>query len=207
MRHDYFPLTRFGNQASAVILSTIALTFAGCGLTKDHITINHIPMVGVERVRGADAVGVQVQVADARTNKENVGKKGSEYDFLGPIVPQADLAETIAKGIEAELLNRGFQVKEGAVVVFAELTKFYNDFKGFPEKAVAELIMSVQVKKPDGQIAFAKSITGQGINSGVMLRSGANAKVALDKALEDAVSKLFNDRAFIDALLKAGTQL
>lgn len=40
---------------------------------------------------------------------------------------------------------------------------------------------------------------------GIQLASGENAKIALDEALKDAVSKLFNDGTFIDALFKAST--
>ena len=179
----------------------IMLILTGCGLKQDYITISYTPLSGVQRVNGADGVSVRVQVADERKTKEHVGRKGDEYNFLARIIAQDDLAGTVAKAIQNELQNRGFTLADGAGVVFVELIKAYNEFKGFPEKAVAELIMNVQVKKPDGSIIFAKSVTGEGINSGVMLRTGSNAKVALDAALKDAVSQLVNDGAFIGALL------
>ncbi len=37
-----------------------------------------------------------------------------------------------------------------------------------------------------------------------MLASGGNAKEALEAALTDAISKLLNDKAFVDTLVRGG---
>jgi|SRR5947207_7314733 len=206
----------FESQALRLTLLIVVLASAGCGLTRDRIVVSYTPMPGVQRVPGAEAIGVRVQAVDARAHKQDVGRKRwenrPEYDFGGAILAQDDLAALIGQAIQSELSSRSFRQPEGSVVVVAELIKFYNEFKGFPEKSVAEVIMNVQVQKPDGEIVFAKTVTGQGTQSlivveanfGGVLRSGSNAKVALEGALSDAMLKLLNHTDFIGALLQAG---
>ena len=206
----------FEGQTLRVTLLVVVLTGAGCGLTRDRIVVGYTPMPGVQRLPGADAIGVSVQAVDARANKQDVGRKRWEdqpkYDFGGSISAQEDLAAVIGQAIRFELSCRGFRQADGSVIVVAELNKFYNEFKGFPEKAVAEVIVNVQVRKPDGRIVFAKTVTGLGTQSLIVvganfsgvIRSGSNAKVALEGALSDAMSKLLNQADFISALFQAG---
>jgi uncharacterized lipoprotein YajG len=179
------------------------LIFSGCGLKNDIITINYTPYPSAQMVNGADAVGVRVSGADKRKIKENVGKKGDEYSALGAIIAQNDIADTVAKALESELERRGFKLAKGAVEVYLEIIKFYNVFKGFNEKAIAELIMNVQVKDANGGIVYTDTVIGEGIKSGIMMRTGDNAKVALEAALKHAVSQLVTDKKFISALFKA----
>jgi len=194
------------NRSRLSIFGTLLLgiiVLNGCGVKKDYITINYTPLSGVQGVSGAEAVTVKVQAVDERKNKESVGKKGYEYDFLGAIIAQNDITDTVAKAIQSELQLRGFIVGEDGVVILSQITRFYNEFRGFPEKAVAEVNMNIQVKNGGGHIVFTKVVTGEGVKSGVMLRTGENAKVALDAALKDAVRQLVDDEAFITALFKA----
>src|SRR5437763_5405171 len=94
------------------------------------------------------------------------------------------------------LRNRGFEVGKGSVSVKAELQKFYNDFKTgfFSGDAVAEVVINVQVQKSDGSVRFVKVVSGEGKEPNIQLSSGTNAKAALERALSDAISKLFNDQ-------------
>ncbi len=62
--------------------------------------------------------------------------------------------------------------------------------------------MNVQVKKPDKSTLYSKMIAGENTHT-VQLASGKNAKIVLDAALEDDISKLFNDTSFLDSLFKA----
>ena len=101
---------------SGILLLGMIL-LSGCGVKNDYITINYAPLSGVQRVRGVEAVTVKVQGVDERRNKENVGKKGYEYDFLGAIITQNDIPDTAnaAKAIQSELQMRGFTVGDGGV--------------------------------------------------------------------------------------------
>jgi hypothetical protein len=182
-------------------LILVSLFISGCGVKDDLIMINYGPIIVQSKIDGAESVNLKVEAIDARTEKGNVGRKGDEYTILGHIIAQDDLIKTIEEAIVAELKNRGFRLDGGNVLVVTELIKFFNEFKA--EGAVAEVIMNVQVKNLDGNIFFSKVILEEHIHKDVMLRSGSNAKKALERALLKAVQKLITDSDFINALFKA----
>ena len=183
-----------------VLLLTIALG-SGCGLSTERIQINYLPQETPARIEGAKGVSVRVEVSDLRSNKAEVSKKGDEYEILAPILAENDIAETLKQAIEDELNRRGFGREGTEVIVQVELSKFYNRFRA--SKSEAELFMHVQVRKSGEALLFSSIVRGEGIEPGVGLRSGANAKKALEAALRDAVQKLMADVRFTDALLAA----
>ena len=190
---------------AAVVLTMVMLN--GCALTKGHVAMSYVPQADVGKIQGAEAVAVKVEVADERTIKDKVSAKKNGYGMeMAPILAANDVAEVLKGAIETELKQRGFAVGDGSVGVVAELSKFYCDFKtGFwSGNAVAEVTMNVQVKNPDGSIAFSKLVAGEGCKNHIELYSEGNARTALNAALHDAVFKLFEDPAFVDSLLQSG---
>jgi uncharacterized lipoprotein YajG len=181
----------------------------GCGVTRDSIKINYIPLDNPHEVRGAESVTVGVRVVDVRTNTENVGRKTKEYNWSGSIVVENDLTAVVAEAVEKELTNRGFKLGSGSVVVSAELSRFYNEFNGVPEEAAAEVILTAQVKRVDGSVVFSKLVKGESYVlyrtwKGTLFRTGAGyAKLSLEAALRKAIGELINDSAFINALFTA----
>ena len=77
----------------------------------------------------------------------------------------------------------------------------------FVGQGVADVIMSVQIKKQGGAIIFSKIIDGQYVNKNIQLASGENAQIALNGALKDAIQKLVNDPEFVTCLLDSGKSL
>lgn len=179
-----------------------AIFLAGCGLTTERVPIAYVPGSSAVQLKGADGVHLRVDVSDLRTNPDELSKKGDEYDILAPILAANDVAEVLKQAIAKELSRSGFIVDASGVVVQVELSKFYNRFLG--SKAVAELFMHVQVRDSNGGLRFSTLVRGDGVKSGVGLRSGENAKEALDAAMKDAVHKLITDIRFSDALISAG---
>lgn len=199
-------LKRTGIAAGALL--AIAM-LNGCALTEGHVGMSYVPQAGVARVEGAEHVALKVEVLDERAVKDKVGAKKNGYGMeMAPILSTNDVADVLKCAIETELNQRGFAVGSGPVAVIAELSKFYCDFKlGFwSGTAVAEATMNVQVRNPDGTIAYSKLVAGEGIKPRIQLASEGNAQMALHAALQDAVAKLFADPSFIDALIKSGTQ-
>ncbi|TAK92737.1 MAG: hypothetical protein EPO07_19165 [Verrucomicrobia bacterium] len=187
--------------------SSLALALlSGCALTKDYCSLSYAPQTNVARIKGAEAVKVKIELADRRTIKDKVSVKKNGYGMeMADIISKEDVGVTVKNALVTELTNRGFSPAGGDVLVLAELSKFYNDFKigFFTGDAVAEVSMNIQVKRNDGSITFSKIVNGNGVNKNVMLASGSNAKVALEAALVDAVAKLFEDVSFTEALLKS----
>lgn len=188
-------------------MAALLFLFTGCALTTDTIQVHYRGMKAT-RLAEAEGIRVKVVVADARKDKTRVSVKKNGYGMeMAPIIASG-VEVTLTQAIESELTGRGFSVGEGNILLTVELSKFFNDFKVglFSGDAVAELAMTVQVKKPDGTIALVKNVVGEGTNSGIMVSGGDEAKVALEQALRDGIAKLFADREFIDTLTRQARQ-
>lgn len=189
------------------VASCIALmTLSGCALTTDHIQLSYSQQEGVPPVPGASDVTVSVQVNDQRQDKSKVSSKKNGFGMeMAPILASEDVAVTVRRAIEQELRSRGFQLSAdpARVQIAADLTRFYNDHKTgfFAGDAVADLNMSVVVKSRKGDSLYAKQIIAQGIEPNIQLMSGENARLALNRALENGMRLLFEDQAFLAAML------
>jgi uncharacterized lipoprotein len=192
------------------VLGAVTLV-SGCALTTDRIDLTYTPQLVAPAVPGANEITVAVQVIDDRQDKTKVSTKKNGYGMeMAPIIANEDVAITIRKAIETELGNRGFKLSasDAIVQVVADLTRFYNDHKTgfFSGDAVADLTMSVNVKSKDGSVLYNRQIVAQGIEPNTQLATGNNARIALEKALQDGMAKLFADNDFIAALTKAAAK-
>jgi uncharacterized lipoprotein len=183
-----------------------AASLSGCALTTEQVELNYTQQAGVSKVAGADTVSVNVQVTDQRLDKSKISSKKNGYGMeMAPITAAEDVAVTVRKAIEKELQARGFQPGSDAALVriAADITRFYNDHKMgfFAGDAVADLNLSVIVKSKSDTLLYSKQIIAQGMEKNTQLASGNNAKIALERALENGMKTLFEDRAFVSALL------
>jgi uncharacterized lipoprotein YajG len=188
-----------------LMAAAAAAALSGCALTTDRISLEYTPQAGVAPIAGANNVAVSVQVSDHRPDKTKVSSKKNGFGMeMAPIVASEDVAVTIRRAIDVELRARGFQLADGArVKLAAEVTRFWNDHKigFFAGDAVADLNMTVSVRSKGGEQVYARQISAQGIEANTQLATGDNAKLALDRSLASALKTLFDDRAFLAALL------
>jgi uncharacterized lipoprotein YajG len=183
-----------------------SLLMSGCALTTDEVILTYKSPGPTAKIDGAAGSKVSVDLFDIRGMKDRVSVKKNGYGMeMAPIVSQTSVSDLLTKSIESELTARGFTLGIGAARLFVELQKFYNDFKtGFwSGSAAAELILNTQVKTSAGEILFSKLVVGTGSVPSIQLMTGDNAKAALEDALTDGMSKLFSDRAMLDAIIKA----
>ena len=174
---------------------------SGCALTTDRVTLQHTPDPNPPQIAGAKGKRVAAEVKDERTVRDRVSVKKNGYGMeMAPIVASNDVPQFVKQAIEKELANRGFSIGQGGTVANIQLLRFYSDFKvGFwSGDAVAEVDMMVAVR------GYTRHVNGLYKKGGVMLASGGNAKEALEAALTDAISKLLNDKAFVDTLVRGG---
>jgi len=187
------------------MLGAFFALLCGCSLMPERIDIQYDAQSVVAIVPGAR--NVRVQISDQRPDKSTVGTKENGYGMMAPILANEDVAVTIRKAIEEELLARGFQLgnEAAAVQIAGELTRFYNDHKKriFSGGAVADMNMLVTVRSKSGGLLFSKQIVAQAIGTHTWLMTGNNARVALDRVLENGMKMLFEDQAFIAAILTA----
>jgi uncharacterized lipoprotein len=192
---------------TAVLVLAIGIAASGCALTTDKIDLQYAVKPGATTLPGANEVSVAVQVSDQRADKSKVGTKKNGYGMeMAPIVPAEDITATIRRAIESELFARGFKLGPDAVVqIAADVTRFYNDFKMgfFAGDAVADLNMTATVRSRKGEVLYTRQVVVQGQEPNTMLASGDNAKIGLTRALENGMKLLFEDQAFLGALLGA----
>lgn len=202
-------MNRLTKQLLLIAAAVSAIAFLdGCATSKDYISLHYVPQTNVTAIAGADHVSVGVEISDVRSIHDRVGNKKNGYGMeMASIIATNDVLVLVKKAIQDELSNRGFKLSDGNVTVMVELSKFYNEFKVgmWSGDAVAELTMSVQIKKSDGNIIYSKLINGEGEKLKIQMASGTNAKVALEGALANATVRLFGDPSFVDGLLKTST--
>jgi uncharacterized lipoprotein YajG len=187
----------------AMISGIAALT--GCGYIPEKVQVSYQPLLQQSVLSTASGAKVDVQVVDNRREKTQVSCKKGDYGVeLASIRLEGDLAKEVAGAVRAELKNLGFGLSDDQASkgVDIEIQKFYNEFKAgaWGGRALAEMILGVNVKKADGDIIYSKTIMGFGEMDRVWRHSGKNAKAALEASMNDAMNKLINDKAFIQAL-------
>ena len=196
----------------AVVCCVAISSFSGCALTTDRIELKYNQQQGVSQIHGASNISVNVQVADQRQDKGKVSNKKNGFGMeMAPIFATEDVVVTVRRAIEQELQARGFQLSSDAALVriAADLTRFYNDHKMgfFAGDAVADLNMSITVKSQKGEQLYSRQIVAQGIEPNTQLSSGENARLALNRALENGMKYLFEDQAFLSALVASSALL
>ncbi len=189
--------------AGAVAALTAMLLISGCAFTTGHVNLEYQSQTPAMKIAGADSPHVAVEVTDKRPTPI-VGQKINGFGMkTADIVSDSDVPGTLKSAFETELNNRGFTVGPGGVLIAVRLSSLQNQFTVgfFSGEAAANMGMDVTVKRPDGAVAYDKYITGQN-QEWIELATPGNAQDTLDAAMRDAVSKVFSDSAFIDAVRK-----
>lgn len=186
----------------------IGFSLAGCALTTDRIDLQYKQQEAVKHVPGAHNVSVSVEVSDHRQDKSKVSSKKNGYGMeMAPIFANEDVTITVQKAIEVELQARGFRLDADSarIQIEADLMRFYNDHKlgFFSGDAIADLKMLVSVSSISGEKLYSQHIVAQGHEPNTQLATGENARLALNRALENGIRMLFEDQSFIAALMKA----
>ena len=201
------------NTRIIAIASCVALVaLSGCALTTDRIELQYNQQQGTSQIPGANNVSVSVQVADQRQDKSKVSSKKNGFGMeMAPILATQDVAITVRRAIEHELRARGFQLGSDTALVqiAADLARFYNDHKTgfFAGDAVADLNMSVTVRSKNGDLLYSRQVAAQGVEPNIQLMTGENARLALNRALENGMKSLFEDQAFLSALMASSSKI
>lgn len=180
----------------------------GCALVTDTVDVRYQSAVAAAPVPGAERAVVQVATTEGRSGRpDQISSKKNGYGMeMAAILSSRLPTDLVRDAITEELRKEGFRIGQGAVTVSAEVTKFSNDFKTgfFSADAAGEVTLGIQVRSAAGQILYSRTVTGEGLVTGVQLMGGNNAKDAVEKALSAAVARLVSDQAFTRALLDAG---
>ncbi len=182
-------------------LAAALLLLSGCAFTTGHVDLSYQPTNQPTKIAGSNSPHVLVEVSDKRTTQA-VGQKINGFGMkTADIVSNSDVRETLKSAFEAELSNRGLTEGPGGDLISVTLNNFQNQFTlgFFSGEATATIGINVTVKRPNGSVPYNQYITGQA-KDWVEIAGEGNAQRVLNAAMQDAISKVFADNAFIDSL-------
>ena len=180
----------------------LAVTIAGCApLNPLSVPVTYQPASNITPVAGASSVHVHVVGQDLRTDKSSVG----QYDQQ-PFVPGNNVIDTARDALQSELQARGFAIDSSpaSLVVRVQVQRMSGHFFSslFFSSYTAELIMHVEVERPDKAIAYSQSFDETDTyHPSAFASLSDDFGAALSGALKQGVAKLFDDPAFINALV------
>ena len=173
----------------------------GCAFTTGHVNVAYQAAGNATKVALPDSPPVSVEVSDKRPSQA-VGQKINGFGMkTADIVADNDVASTLKGAFESELKARGFTEAAGGDLISVRVYEFQNQYTlgFFSGDATASLGMDIAVKRPDGSVAYQKTITGQA-KDWVEIAGEDNAQRVLNLAMQDALNKVFDDSDFIAAL-------
>src|SRR6266481_7341293 len=183
------------------LLAFLITTVTGCVLNPLSVPVTYEPASNIAPVPGASSVHVHVVGEDQRADKTNVG----QYDQQ-PIVPGNNVIDTARDAVQSELQARGFVIDNGPAskIVRVRVQRLSGHFFStlFFSSYTAELIMHVEVESPGKMIGYSQSFDETNTYHPSMFASlSDDFGAALSGALKQGVAKLFDDPAFIAALI------
>lgn len=206
LRRGHLPVRASASIRCAIsaLIAASLISLSGCAFTTGHVDLAYQPTTQATKLAAPDSPRVSVVVTDKRPTQV-VGEKINGFGMkTADIVSNTDVPGTLKSAFETELNSRGFTEGPGGNVVSVSLSNFENQFTLglFSGDATASIGMQVTVKRPDGSVAYDKYVTGQS-KDWVEITGEGNAGHELNAAMQDGVSKVFADSAFIVSLKKS----
>jgi uncharacterized lipoprotein YajG len=189
----------FARTLTLLLLMIIAV--GGCLMAPLSVPIAYQPASNVTPVPGASSVHVHVVGQDQRANTANVGQNDQQS-----VVTSNNVGDTARDAVQSELQARGFVIDNGpaSTEVRVQIVKLNSHFFStlFYSSCTAELTMHVEVERPGKVIAYSQSFDAADTTHPAVFGSvSKDFGDALSGALEQGVAKLFDDPAFMNALL------
>jgi uncharacterized lipoprotein YajG len=183
---------------SLLALLLLPIAMAGCLLNPDTVPVTYQPAAATTPIPGASRVHVFVVGEDKRADDQQT-------------VASSKVGDTARDAVQAELQARGFVIDSGpkSTEVLVQVGRLNGHFFSslFWSTYTADLIMHVQVVRPDKAIVYS-----QNFDVTETFRPSAFGSIsddlgeALSGALKKGVTQLFDDPAFIAALLQNASQ-
>jgi uncharacterized lipoprotein YajG len=188
----------------------LLLSVSACAWTEERVDLAYEQAGISAALPDARSVKIEVAPADARsTYRDRVSSKKNGFGMeAAAITSSNDVADLVGRSIEQGLKARGFEIGSGGSKLAVDIHKFYNDFKVgiWSGTSAAEINLAVRLLDPAGAPRFSKSYSAEGIVKPIMLMGPENARLALNKALTDAVARVVNDPDLTNALVAAGRE-
>jgi uncharacterized lipoprotein len=189
----------------ARILALLAIALLpACALTPDYVEVRGPTTIAAAPMPGAERVNLAVELRDNRHVRDRVSNKVNGYGMeMAPIIATNDVLHDAREAITAHLRARGFSFGGTDGRLELEFTRFFSRFVvGFwSGTASAEIVLNVRLLGPDGRLVFARSYNAEGLNPGIQLATGENARIALEAALARLVQQVGDDEELQRAMV------
>jgi uncharacterized lipoprotein YajG len=176
---------------------------SGCLLAPLSTPITYTPASNVSPIAGAPSVNVYVVGQDQRADKTSVGQYNQQ-----PISTTTDVGDTARDAVRTELQARGFAISNasgpGTVEVRVQVLKFTGHFFSTLIFATytGEMTMHVEVERQGKGTVYSQTFEATDTYRPSDFGSVSDHfGTALNGALQQGIAKLFDDPAFIAALL------
>lgn len=197
-----FYRTRF----MAIPVAAAGLLGLGCAFTTETIHIDYPMPSAIEKVKGAEAIKVKVEVKDLRSNpSREVAKKINGFGAeTAPIFNDEDIPALLKRAVEAELKVRGYDLEGGKVPLQIELLTFLHRYNTgfFSGDSKAEVSFVVRIRDAQGKEVYSDTLM-DAFQHAAGVFGGGNVKQAYEQALPGAIRKLMGKAEFHAALARA----
>ena len=187
-----------------LLVITAVLLLNGCAFTTGHVDLEYQAANAGTKIATAQSLSVAVKIIDKRPT-QIIGSKINGFGMkTADILSDGDVPATLKNAFETELKNRGLKLGSNGLLLVVELSNLQNQFAlgFFSGESTGNIGMDVIVERIDGAKIYDQYITGQG-QDWIEVADMSNAQKTLDAAIQNAVSKTFNDSAFIEALQRS----
>src|SRR5258708_153207 len=183
------------------LLLVLVATLAGCALTPLSVPVTYQPASNIAPVPGASSVHVHVVGEDQRADKTSVGQYGQQS-----VGTSNNVIDTARDVVQSELQARGFVIDSApaSTIVRVQVQRLSGHFFSslIFSSYTAELIMHVEAERPGKAIAYSQSFDETDTyHPSAFATVSDDFGAALSGALTKGVAKLFDDSAFMAALI------
>ena len=184
---------------------TLVSLCAGCAIIPEQVEVNYAPDAAAPRTPILAAGAVQLQVADMRHAESPawIADKKNGYGMrMASVMAQRPVADLVRDALAQELTARGVHLGEGRTVIAVEVTRFESvgQARFFSVGAIGSADLSVQVRRMDGTIAYARTFSTSNDEEAGLAGTPGQARRAVERALSKVVGQTISDPAFIRAL-------
>lgn len=191
-----------------LVLGVVTL-FTGCAAVPETQSLVYEPQEGTTLLPGASDAIVNVAIQDAREDKRRISNKRHNWGFdMASIYSEEPVEDVVKLAIENELEARGFKLGNTAstVSVNGSIIDLYSNlhmYSGFwSGKTVADSTVQIEIVSNTGESLYLREISVNPEHTGVLYQSSYNLARPVEMAIEETLDVLFEDQAFINALLQ-----
>ncbi|MEQ9491235.1 MAG: YajG family lipoprotein [Alphaproteobacteria bacterium] len=178
-----------------------------CALSEDIVELEYTSTTQPQSL-GIDGKPFSLIVDDVRVEYAGtIGNKingyGAEMAAIRPTVP---VRAVVFQAIEKELAARNIPVSlEAASKIVIEITALHNNFQsgGWTGTARGITTLTTLVRNTNDDVLYNNTVSAVHVEEEVMVASGSNAARAVQGAMAKAIKAMFDDPAFIEALVSA----